>query len=234
MLTARESRVYTDRCEGWALGEAVALHVQRKRDAAIQLELLVDVMQMQFRGALGNRQFSRNSFGVQAVGNHARDLQLARSKPLGDGIYALFAFEKILDSTCRDTLIKPFFAGVHFANAVYEHLRRRVLQHDPPSAEPDCLEDFIAVHSRQDDDTCAKLGALHFAQHAQSIHARHTEIENKNIRLKLPHGLQRFISVLGVRNDRKIRFFGENEIQPTEDDGVIVRQDQTNRHDRKR
>src|SRR5437879_4439418 len=168
-------------------------------------------MQSEFRSTFGNRQSSRNGFGMQAVRNHARNLQLARSKPFGDGAYALFAFEKLLHSTCRDALIKPFFARGYVPNALDENLRPGVLQYDPASAKPDRFEDFITVHRRQDDDTRAKLIALHFAQHAQSIHARHTEIEDENIRLEFPHGAQGFVSVLGVRNDREIGFLGEDE-----------------------
>jgi hypothetical protein len=58
--------------------------------------------------------------------------------------------------------IQPDFTGVHFADALHDQVRRRLLQHDPATAELHRLHELILVfRSREHNHASPLVGLLH-------------------------------------------------------------------------
>src|SRR2546428_7697934 len=111
--------------------ELIGLGVQHELHAALHLQLLIDVVQVDLDRAFAEAEPPRELPVAEAPCHHAHNLDFPRGEDATPRTPTGFPPQQRLEHPARELLLEPLFARVHFSDAFHEELGRELLEHHP-------------------------------------------------------------------------------------------------------
>jgi hypothetical protein len=122
-------------------------------------------------------------------------------------------------------------AAVHAPQRVDELLDRGVLEHVAGHAGVECAAQVAAAREGRDDDDAGRRAApCQLGGHVEPAAARHLDVGQQHVRLRVHHGRERLVTIGRGRHDLDVRFEGEQGRERPEHHPLILRQHRANRH----
>src|SRR5438445_246297 len=118
-----DSFSYTFSPKANALDHAFLLGVEHKLEAAVEAELLVDIVEMHFDGAFRDAEPIADGAVPQSFSHHLHDLDFPRRQRLRHFALRLFASDDGLKRAGDGFLIDPALAAVHAPHTLQQRLR---------------------------------------------------------------------------------------------------------------
>ena len=211
----------------WTSDDPAFLRPEHELEAAVHLHLLVDVVQVNLDGALGNGEPLADDAVAQPLRHHLDDLGLARRQ------HAAGVACRPFRGTRRRRPVDRPLAEVHAAHTVEQRVGLRFLQHQSLDAELYGFGDvLVADRRREENDAAARRGPLQVAQHLEAAASRHCHVEHQHVgvlRLDCSH---RLVAVAAAGDDGEAAVAVEQPFQAVQHDRVVVGEDDADRHGR--
>src|SRR4051794_17432310 len=206
------------------LDEPPADRVPGQLDAVAQAELLEDVRAMALDGLLADRQELGDVAARVALGDELDDLDLARrQRILAQRLARPRALEVVADQRPHRAGVEERLAAHRGAARLDEVAVGDRLEHVAGGAGAQRLvEVLLGVVHRQDQHAQPGAPPAQLVGGAQAAHARHRDVEDREVDVVLERALDRLGAVAGLGDDPQVGLRVEDEPQAATHDDVVV------------